>query len=151
MATVIESRDTRHDLKLTRVFDAPRALVFKAMTEASHVAAWWGPHGFSNPHVAIQPWPGGRFEVDMQGPDGTVQPMGGRFVSLDEPAGFVFRTSLATADGKLLVELEHTVALEELGPRTRLALHTRVLHVAPSMLSDLGGMGEGWSQSLERL
>jgi uncharacterized protein YndB with AHSA1/START domain len=37
------------EVTLTRVFDAPRPLVFSMWTDAKHVAAWWGPHGFDNP------------------------------------------------------------------------------------------------------
>ena len=48
------------NLTFKRIFDAPIALVFKAWTDPLHVAAWWGPHGFSNPFAAIEPHPGGR-------------------------------------------------------------------------------------------
>jgi hypothetical protein len=34
---------------ITRVFDAPRKLVWKAWTDPKHVAQWWGPQGFTNP------------------------------------------------------------------------------------------------------
>jgi uncharacterized protein YndB with AHSA1/START domain len=34
------------DLVLTRVFDAPREVVFKVWTDPKHVARWWGPRGF---------------------------------------------------------------------------------------------------------
>ena len=37
------------ELVITRIFDAPRALVFKAWTDPKHVAQWWGPRGFTNP------------------------------------------------------------------------------------------------------
>jgi len=52
-------------LVITRVFDAPRALVFKAWTDPKRVAQWWGPNGFTNPVC----------ELDvMRGPDGTIYP-----------------------------------------------------------------------------
>ena len=40
-------------LVITRVFDAPRALVFRAWTDPKHVARWWGPRGFTNPVCEI--------------------------------------------------------------------------------------------------
>jgi uncharacterized protein YndB with AHSA1/START domain len=44
---------------ITRVFDAPRALVFKAWTDPKHVAQWWGPPGFTNPVCELDVRPGG--------------------------------------------------------------------------------------------
>jgi uncharacterized protein YndB with AHSA1/START domain len=128
------------NLTFKRIFDAPIALVFKAWTDPLHVAAWWGPHGFSNPFAAIEPHPGGRFHVHMQAPDGSIQPMGGHFEEIEAPNRIVFVTTLI-----------HTVTLVDRGARTEMTLHSQMLYAAPSMLPHVGGMEEGWSQSLERL
>ena len=45
------------DLTFTRVFDAPRELVFKVWTDPYHVAQWWGPHGFSIPVCKVDAAP----------------------------------------------------------------------------------------------
>ncbi len=45
------------ELVLTRTFDAPRALVFRAGTDPAHLARWWSPKGFTNPSVR---WTRGR-------------------------------------------------------------------------------------------
>jgi uncharacterized protein YndB with AHSA1/START domain len=52
---------------ITRVFDAPRDLVFRAWTEPDHVAKWFGPQGFDIPRdsVVIDLRVGGRFELRM--------------------------------------------------------------------------------------
>jgi uncharacterized protein YndB with AHSA1/START domain len=52
---------------ITRVFDAPRALVFRAWTDPDHVAKWFGPEGFeiSRDSVVIELRVGGRFELRM--------------------------------------------------------------------------------------
>ena len=139
------------DLTFRRVFDAPIALVFKAWTDPAHVAAWWGPHGFSNPFTAIEPRPGGRFHVHMQAPDGLIQPMGGHFVEIEEPTRIVFVTSLSGEDGATIIENVHTVTLAERGQRTEMTLHSKMVHAAPFMLPHVDGMEAGWSQSLERL
>jgi uncharacterized protein YndB with AHSA1/START domain len=65
------------ELVLTRVFDAPRELVFKAWTDPKQVAQRWGPRGFSNPVCELDLRPGGVFRLHMRGPDGTVYPMTG--------------------------------------------------------------------------
>jgi len=64
-------------LVLTRVFDAPRELVFKVWTDPKHVARWWGPHRFTNPVCELDLRPGGAILIHMRGPDGVVYPMTG--------------------------------------------------------------------------
>ncbi|MCO5160882.1 MAG: SRPBCC domain-containing protein [Mesorhizobium sp.] len=139
------------DLTFKRVFDAPIALVFKAWTDPLQVAAWWGPHGFSNPFAAIEPHPGGRFHVHMQAPDGTIQPMGGHFEEIEAPNRMVFVTTLCDEHGSIGIETVHTVTLVGRGARTDMILQSRMVYAAPCMLADVGGMEGGWSQSLERL
>jgi uncharacterized protein YndB with AHSA1/START domain len=48
-------------LVLTRVFDAPRELVFKAWTETERLKRWWGPKGFTNPVCELDARPGGSY------------------------------------------------------------------------------------------
>jgi uncharacterized protein YndB with AHSA1/START domain len=47
----------------TRVFDAPRELVFEAWTNPKHLVQWWGPHGFTTTIRAIDVRPGGVWRV----------------------------------------------------------------------------------------
>ena len=53
----------RMEVKFTRVFDAPRELVFQAWTDAKHLAQWWGPHGFTNPRCEWDARPGGMISL----------------------------------------------------------------------------------------
>jgi len=57
-------------LVLTRLFDAPRSLVFKAWTEPEHLARWWGPRGFTSTIIANDVRPGGAYRFHMRGPEG---------------------------------------------------------------------------------
>ncbi len=59
MATGNVMTSEEQELVLTRVFDAPRELVFKVWTDPKHVAQWWGPHGFTNPVCELDLRPGG--------------------------------------------------------------------------------------------
>ena len=54
-------------LEFTRVFDAPRELVFQCMTDPEHLTHFWGPVGTSTPlaTIVVEPWAGGRFETVM--------------------------------------------------------------------------------------
>ncbi len=54
----------------TRIFDAPRDLVFAAFTDPEHLAAWWGPDGFSLTTRSFDFRPGGVWRFVMHGPDG---------------------------------------------------------------------------------
>ena len=57
-------------LVITRVFDAPRELVFKAWTEPEHMARWFGPRGFTSKVLKHDLRPGGSYRIHMLGPDG---------------------------------------------------------------------------------
>jgi uncharacterized protein YndB with AHSA1/START domain len=54
----------------TRVFDAPRELVFAAWTEPQHLSQWWGPDGFTTTTHAFEFRAGGVWRFVMHGPDG---------------------------------------------------------------------------------
>ena len=66
------------ELTLVRVYDAPRALVFKAFTDPVHVARWWGPHGFTTPVCEFEARPGGALRIHMLAPPGTCSVHGAR-------------------------------------------------------------------------
>ncbi|MGZ3593758.1 MAG: SRPBCC domain-containing protein, partial [Syntrophales bacterium] len=80
-------------LVITRFFDAPRDIVFKAWTDEKLVAQWWGPNGFANPVCELDARPGGAIHIDMRGPDGVVYPMKGIFHEIAEPERLVFTSS----------------------------------------------------------
>jgi uncharacterized protein YndB with AHSA1/START domain len=62
------------ELHLTRVYKAPRKLVWEAWTDPKHVSQWWGPRGFSITHHDKQLKVGGRWNYIMHGPDGVDYP-----------------------------------------------------------------------------
>ena len=55
---------------VTRVFDAPRELVWKAYTDPKYVMQWWGPKGFTCPACEMDFRVGGKFLLCMKTPDG---------------------------------------------------------------------------------
>ena len=65
------------EVTLTRIFDAPRTLVFAMWTDPRHVAQWWGPQGFSNPVCEMDVRSGGALRIVMRAPDGVDYPMRG--------------------------------------------------------------------------
>jgi uncharacterized protein YndB with AHSA1/START domain len=139
------------DLTITRVFDAPREVVFRAWTDPEQVSQWWGPHGFSAPVVELDARPGGELRVDMQGPDGTISPITGVIHEVSEPERLVVTTRLVDGDGRTLIEALHTVAFEEEAGKTTLTLEVDVVELAPEAAEAREGMEEGWNQTLDRL
>jgi uncharacterized protein YndB with AHSA1/START domain len=58
------------DLKLEKILDAPRDLVWRAWTDPEHIKRWWAPRPYQTPEVEIELKPGGIFRTLMTGPDG---------------------------------------------------------------------------------
>lgn len=146
------AKERQRELIITRVFDAPRDLVFKAWTDPRHVAQWWGPKGFTNPVCELDVRPGGAIRIDMRGPDGVVYPMKGVFHQIVEPERLVLTTSAFEDEaGNPRLEVLNTVTFAEHEGKTKLTLHAVVVKSTPEVAAALDGMEEGWSQSLDRL
>jgi uncharacterized protein YndB with AHSA1/START domain len=145
------------ELVLTRTFDAPRSLVFKAWTDPQHLAKWWGPKGFTNPVCEADVRPGGAIRIVMRAPsDAPAQfrgdhPMTGIFHEIDEPELLIFSTMVDDADGNRVLEVLNTVTFTEHGGKTTLTLKARVVVATAQASAMLAGMEQGWTQSLERL
>lgn len=75
---------------LTRWLDAPRDRVWRAWTDPTELARWWGPHGYTTPVVAADPRPEGGLRIVMRSPDGMEIPITGEFVDVDPPSRLVF-------------------------------------------------------------
>jgi len=141
----------RYELNLTRILNAPRALVFKAWTDPKHVAQWWGPGGFTNPVCEVDARPGGEMRIHMRAPDGTIYPMTAIFKEIIEPERIVFQTAALDANGKPMFEVLTTVTLADQSGKTKLTLTAKVVNMTAAAPQYLAGMEAGWTQSLERL
>ena len=95
------ARSEGTELVITRVFDAPRALVFQAFAEAERLAQWWGPKGFTIHVSKLEFRPGGVFHYRMAGPNG--HDMWGQFHyrEIVEPERIVFVNTFSDPDGGL--------------------------------------------------
>jgi uncharacterized protein YndB with AHSA1/START domain len=131
----------------SRVFDAPRELVWKAWTDPQQLAQWWGPHEFTNPRCELDARPGGAIRIDMRGPDGTIYPSEGVVREAIAPERLVFTMSVMNG----LFETLNTITFADLGGKTKVTVDARVTQAASGAEQFLAGMNEGWSQSFERL
>jgi uncharacterized protein YndB with AHSA1/START domain len=75
----------------TRVFAAPRELVFDAFSNPDHLVHWWGPKGFTNTFSEFALRPGGAWRFVMHGPDGVDYQNAKDFVEVVKPERIVFR------------------------------------------------------------
>jgi uncharacterized protein YndB with AHSA1/START domain len=81
------------ELVFTRVFEAPRELVFQCMTQPEHLTHFWGPAGTSAPieHITVDARPGGAFEtVMLNDADGSRYPTQAVFDDVVEPERLVW-------------------------------------------------------------
>jgi uncharacterized protein YndB with AHSA1/START domain len=143
-------------LTTTRVFDAPRELVFKAWTDPKQFARWFPPDGFSA-DCELDVRPGGSFRVDMKGEDPALGP---DFVGKVFPAKGVYKEVVAnerlsftfeapTEEGVL--NLLMTVLFEAQGRKTKLTIHQTADTVASYEELIKIGASEGLRQSLDKL
>ena len=136
------------EITITRVFDAPRELVFRAWTDPDHLARWFGPAGFQIPResVHVDPRAGGRFTLRM------VQPGSGRafdleyeIVELVEPELLVLRSG-PNPEMNLPHEVIARIELENENGKTRLTL-------SDGPYPEEGGRwaGAGWNGAFDKL
>jgi len=78
------------ELHLTRVYRAPRSLVWKVWTDPEHVARWWGPRGFTLTHHSKDLRVGGSWVYTMHGPDGVDYPNCTRYFEVIEGEKMVY-------------------------------------------------------------
>ena len=139
------------ELTITRVFDAPRKIVFAAWADPKQVAQWWGPTGFTNPVCELNVRPGGAILIHMRAPDGTVYPMSGVYKAVVPPERLVFTSNALDKDGKAMFENLNTVIFSERDGKTTVVLHVRVVKSSAEAAPYLAGMEMGWNMTLDRL
>ena len=114
---------------ITRVFDAPRSLVFKAWTDPEHLMRWWGPHGFTISSCKMDLRAGGAWRICMRGPDGHEDRQQGVFREIVEPERLVFTYAFENEAGKPGHQTIVTVTFTDLGPKdqtNRASSHFRI-------------------------
>ncbi len=111
---------SNREIVSTRTFDATRERVFRAFSDPSCLARWWGPNGFTSTIHDFDMRPGGTWRFTMHGPDGADYPSESVFVEIVEPERIVFR-HLSTGH-----PYEMTICLHEQGDRTKVTW--RMLH-----------------------
>ncbi len=153
------------DFVISRVFDAPRRLVWRAFTDPACMGQWWGPKGVTVVRQAMDFRPGGSYHYAMRTADGQV--MWGKFVyrEIDEPRRIVWVNSFSDEAGGLTrhplsptwpLEMLTTMTFDEPLPgQTGLTIRWSPLNATEQEQKtfDAGhdSMRDGWSGTLDRL
>ncbi len=144
---------------ITRIFDAPREVVWKAWTDPHYVMQWWGPKGFTSPFCKMDFRVGGKFLCCMKSPDGQEFWNGGEYHEIVLHEKIVLSMYFADRDGNKVEPeqygIEHeaiedahdVVTFEDLGNgQTKLTFTgNETMESAKS-----SGQVEGWNQILDK-
>jgi uncharacterized protein YndB with AHSA1/START domain len=147
-------------LVITRTFDAPRELVWKAWSDPAHVMRWWGPKGFTTPVCKMDFRVGGTWFSCMRSPEGQdfwgigvyqeIVPME-RIVTTDSFAdekGNVVPASHYGMEGDIPLEMLITVTFEDIGDgKTKMTL----THAGLPAGEHQTGANQGWNESFDKL
>ena len=144
--TSIDTEARERELVITRIFDAPRNVVFQAWTEPGRAARWWGPQGFVTTYCDMDVRPGGAFRVCMCSPEGVDHWKRGVYREVVEPERLVFTFAWEDAEGKPGHQTLVTLTFAEHGNKTELTLHRAVFE----SVSRRDEHRAGWASTLER-
>ena len=135
------------ELVITRVFDAPRPLVFKAWTEPARMARWTGPRGFTVTSSTVDVRPGGAYRTCLRSPEGRDHCMRGGYREVVAPERLVFSFDWEEPDGTPGREMLITVTFADHDGKTRMTFHQARF----DSIRDRDEHGEGWNSSFDRL
>jgi uncharacterized protein YndB with AHSA1/START domain len=150
---------TDRDVLISRVFDAPRELVFRAWTDPVQLPRWYAPNGCSIEFKKLDVRPGGTFHSCIRTPDGHECWCTGVYREVVAPERIVYTLVIADAAGNTVGpadvgmdpdwprETVLTVTFDDLGGRTRLTLHQTVSETVAKRT----GAHPSWLQMLDRL
>lgn len=145
---VVTVEPARHDIVLTRVFDAPRELVFKTYTDPELIPRWWGPRGLTTKVDRMDVRPGGGWRFIQRDPEGHEFAFHGVYHEVNPPERIVDTFEFEGMPGHVALE---TTTLEDLGGRTRLTTITVFQTIEDRNGMVASGMEQGATESMDRL
>ena len=147
MPATADSKAPTRDLTMTRVFDAPRALVFKAWTDPDHAMNWWGPRHHPAVHIEMDVRPGGAWRHCLRSTEtGKDLWHGGVFREVVAPERLVF-TFAWEEEGERGLETVVTVTFVERDGKTRMTFHQTPFQSG----GERDGHQGGWASTFDRL
>ena len=136
------------EIAMTRVFDAPRELVWKAHTDPNLVPQWWGRHIDTTIVDQMDLRPGGAWRFVTRGADGSEDAFRGEYREIVPQERLVQTFEWEGLPGHISVE---TLTLEDLGGKTRVTTVSRFDSVEDRDGMLQSGMEEGARETWDRL
>ena len=149
--TLTVTTPTEREIVLTRVFDAPRRLVFDAWTKPELLRRWFGPHGHELVVCEVDLRVGGTWRYVVRGPDGTEMHLHGVYLEIVAPERLVRTEANDDCDAEAGGESLVTTLLVERGGRTTLTSTVRYpsKQIRDAVISS--GVEHGVAESYDRL
>jgi uncharacterized protein YndB with AHSA1/START domain len=148
--TTTTSQDTaERELTITRIFNAPRSLVYRAWTEPEHLAKWLGGPGATATGLESELRVGGAYRIHMRFPDGTDHWVRGVYREIIEQERLVYTWAWENTAGMPRHETIVTVTFEDAGGdtrKTRMTLH----HAGFESITARDEHRRGWIGSYDR-
>jgi uncharacterized protein YndB with AHSA1/START domain len=157
------TKDTAAEMErmvITRVFDAPRELVWKAWTDPKYVMQWWGPKGFTAPFCEIDFRVGGKFLCCMRSPDGQEFWNGGEYHEIVLHEKIVSSMYFSDAKGNRVEAAHYGIEHEAIDGVHDVTLfedigngQTKVTFIGNETMQNAieSGQLEGWKQILDKI
>ena len=145
---------------ITRVFDAPRELVWKAWTDPKYVMQWWGPKGFTSPFCKMDFRVGGKFLLSMRTPDGWEGWNGGEYYEIVPYEKIVSSMYFSDSKGNKVDAAEYGIELESIDDAHNVILfedigngQTKLTFIGNETMQNAieTGQLEGWAEQLDKL
>jgi len=136
------------DIEITREFDAPRDLVFKALTDPTLLPKWWGPRRYRTIVDTLDVRPGGKWRMRNIGADGVEYAFNGEFREITPPERVVWTFQYEGLPGHVSVE---TMTLTERDGRTQLVVVDQFASKEDRDGMLQSGMESGAAESYDRL
>jgi uncharacterized protein YndB with AHSA1/START domain len=146
----------QHELHITRVFDAPRELVWKVWTDPEHMKQWAGPRQFTATNLENDPRPGGKWRLCLHSDgidtgDGVLRKFelyqGGENREVVEPERLVYTFQWDESTGLGSHETVVTVTFEEHEGKTTMNFHQAFFVTE----KDRDGHVRGWNSSFDKM
>jgi uncharacterized protein YndB with AHSA1/START domain len=134
------------ELLITRVFDAPVALVFRMWEDQDHKRRWWGPAKFTCTALEQDFRPGGNWSASIESSEHGKYSMGGVFREIERDRRIVFSFAWDKPAGEEREETLVTVTFSEQDGKT-----VQRFHQAPfATVEERDNHNEGWSTLFDR-
>jgi uncharacterized protein YndB with AHSA1/START domain len=136
------------EIRMTRVFDAPRELVFEAHSSCEHMSNWWGPRKYEFASCEVDFRPGGKWRIVHSSPGEEDQGFRGEFREIVPPERIVWTFEWEGLPGHISVE---TLTLEESDGKTTVTANAVYDSVEDRDGMLQTGMEEGAAETYDRL